>query len=112
MRIRISYSDQNESLRPLFPVSGSLGETEIYAAEGAHVWRIVELDHPIASAAGASAAGEFGKLLIASRWKGRSVTDPETSVFVLGVPAASTDPIEGFDVNTYPRLVWGMATPE
>jgi hypothetical protein len=33
MRIRISYSDQNESLRPLFPVSGSLAESEIYAAE-------------------------------------------------------------------------------
>lgn len=108
MRIRISYFDQNESLRPLFPVSGNLGEAEIHAAKGELVWRIVELDHPMASA-----AGEFGKLLIASRWKGRrSVTDAETSVFVLGVPAASTVPAEGFDVNTYPWLVWGMATPE
>ena len=107
MRIRISYSDQNESLRSLFPVSGSLGEAEIHAAEGEHVWRIVELDHPIVSA-----AGEFGKLLIASRWKGRSVTDPETSVFVLGMPVTCADPIERFNVNMYPRLVWGMATPE
>lgn len=107
MRIRISYSDQNESLRPLFPVSGNLGEAEIHGAKGEHVWRIVELDHPIASA-----AGEFGKLLIASRWNGRSVTDAETPVFVLGVPAASTVPTVGFDVSTYPWLVWGMATPE
>ena len=94
MRIRISYSDQNESLRPLFPLSGSLLEAEIYAAEGEHVWRIVELDQRIASA-----AGEFGKLLIASRWRGRSVTDPEASVFVLGVPVASTDTTMGFGVN-------------
>jgi hypothetical protein len=107
MRIRISYSDQNESLRPLFPVSGSLAEAEIYAADGDHLWHIVELDHPIVSA-----AGEFGKLLITSRWKGRSVTDPATSVFVLGVPAASADPIGGFDVSMYPRLVWGIVTPE
>ncbi len=107
MRIRISYSDQNESLRPLFPVSGNLGETEIHAAKGEHVWHIVELDSPMTSA-----AGEFRKLLIASRWKGRSVTDAETSVFVLGVPAASTVPTEGFDVNTYPWLVWGMSTPK
>jgi hypothetical protein len=33
-------------------------------------------------------------------------------VFVLGVPAASADPIEGFDVSMYPRLVWGIVTPE
>jgi hypothetical protein len=68
--------------------------------------RIVELDNPIVSA-----AGESGKLLIALRWKGRSVTEPEASVFVLGVPAASADPIEGFDVDMYRRLVWGIVTP-
>lgn len=107
MRVRISYSDQNESLRPLFPVSGTLGETDLRAARGEPAWRVVELDHPMANP-----AGVFGKLLIASRWRGYSATDPETPVFVLGVPVKSTDPTHGFDVNTYPQLVWGMVTRE
>jgi hypothetical protein len=107
MRIRIIYFDQNEPLRPSFPVSGAVGETELRAATGDHVWRIVDLDRPMAST-----AGEFGKLLIASRWKDYSLTDPETSLFVLGVPTTSSDPTQGFDVNTYPWLAWGTAFPE
>lgn len=107
MRIRIRYSDQNESLRPLFPVSGTVAERELRAAKGEHAWYIVELDQPLATP-----AGEFRKLLIASRWKGCSVADPETSVFVLGVPTGAKDPAQGLDVNAYPSLVWGMATPE
>src|SRR5690348_10044938 len=107
MRIRISYSDQNESLRPYFPVSGIVRETELRAATGEHGWCVVDLDQTLRIP-----AGEFGKLLIASRWQGQAATDPETSVFVLGVPMHSEEPREGFDVHTYPWLVWGMATPE
>lgn len=107
MRIRISYFDQNESLRSFFPVSGTVAETEFRAVTGEHGWRIVDLDQPLATP-----SGDFGKLLIASRWKGHSATDPETSVFVLGVPRHSKEPGEGFDVHAYPWLVWGMATPE
>lgn len=107
MRVRISYFDQNESLRQFFPVSGTVAETEFHAATGEHHWRIVDLDQPLATP-----AGEFGKLLIASRWRGHSATDPETSVFVLGVPAHLKTPAEGFDVRAYPWLLWGMATPE
>lgn len=107
MRIRISYVDQNESLRPLFPVSGTVGGTELRAATGEHDWRVVDLDQLLETP-----AGEFGKLLIASRWKGRSATDHETSVFVLGVPMHSKVPADGFDVHAYPWLVWGTATPE
>jgi hypothetical protein len=97
VRIRISYSDQNESLRPFFPVSGRVGETELRAANGEHGWRIVELDHPLETL-----AGEFGKLLIASRWKGYSANEAEASVFVLGVPLKSEEPTPGFDVNRRP----------
>jgi hypothetical protein len=50
MRVRISYSDQNESLRLSFPVSGTVGETELRAAKGEHLWRIVYLDHPLLDA--------------------------------------------------------------
>ena len=107
MRIRISYFDQNESLRPFFPVRGTVDETELRAAKGEHDWRVVALDQPLATT-----VGEFGKLLIASRWKDRATTDPETSVFVLGVPLTSEEPTQGFDVDAYPWLVWGMATPE
>lgn len=107
MRIRISYFDQNESLRPLFPVSGTVAVPEFRAARGEHDWRIVDLDRPLATP-----AGEFGRLLIASRWKDHSATGPETSVFVLGVPIHSKEPAEGFDVHTYPWLIWGIATPE
>jgi hypothetical protein len=107
MRIRISYADQNESMRPFFPVSGIVGETELHAATGEHDWRIVDLDQTLRTP-----AGEFGKLLIAPRWKDHSATDPETSVFVLGVPMHSREPGEGFDVGAYPWLVWGIATPE
>lgn len=107
MRIRISYSDQNEALRSFFPVSGIVGETGLRAATGQHDWRIVDLDQTLRIP-----AGEFGKLLIAPRWKGHSATDPETSVFVLGVPMHSKEPGEGFDVHAYPWLAWGMATPE
>ena len=107
MRVRISYSDQNESLRPFVPVSGTVGETELRAATGDHDWGVVDLDQPLATP-----AGKFGKLLMASRWEGRSATDPDTSVFVLGVPMHSKEPAEGFDVHAYPWLVWGMARPE
>lgn len=107
MRVRISYFDQNESLRPFFPVSGTVSETALRARTGEHGWRVIDLDQPLAVP-----AGEFGKLLIASRWEGRSVADPGTSVFVLGVPMHSMEPAEGFDVHAYPWLVWGMATPE
>ena len=97
MRIRISYSDQNESLRQFFPVRGAVHETELRAATGEHDWHIVELDQPLATP-----AGQFLKLLIASRWKGHSATGPETSVFVLGVPINATEPAHGFDVHEYP----------
>lgn len=107
MPIRISYSDQNESLRPYFPVGGVVGETALRAATGDHDWRIVDLDQMLRTP-----AGEFRKLLIASRWKGHSATGPETSVFVLGVPMRSKEPGDGFDVHAYPWLVWDMATAE
>jgi hypothetical protein len=107
MRVRISYFDQGESLRPFFPVSGTVDDTTIRAATGEHDWRIVQLDRPLVTP-----AGEFGKLLIASRWMGRSATEPETSVFVLGVPTHSDKPAEDFDVHAYPWLVWGMVTQE
>lgn len=49
MRVRISYFDQNESLRQFFPVSGTVGATDFHAATGEHHWRIVDLDRPLAT---------------------------------------------------------------
>lgn len=107
MRISISYFDQNESLRPFFPARGLVSAESIRSAQGEHDWRRVELDQPMVTP-----VGELRSLLIASRWKGHGTTDPGTSVFVVGIPVASPAPSQGFDVNAYPLLIWGMATPE
>jgi hypothetical protein len=101
MRIRVDYSDQNESLRSAFPVTGDVGEA-ISASTGEHSWHLVNLERPMDAG-----TKKYDRLLIASRLLRRSVFDGGSSVFVLGVRQGCADPVEAFDVNAFDWLVWG-----
>jgi hypothetical protein len=101
MRIRIDYADQAESFRTAFPVFGEIG-TQLAASAGEHSWYLVNLERPFQLG-----VNEYDRLLIASRWAGRTVREPGTSVFVLGVRRESPNPSDGFNPRAYDWLIWG-----
>jgi hypothetical protein len=101
MRVRVDYSDQNESLRSAFPVTGELGP-QISASAGEHSWHLVNLEQLMDAG-----TEKYDRLLIASRLLHRTAFDTGSSVFVLGVREGLPSPVDGFDVNGFDWLVWG-----
>ena len=102
MRLCIKYGDQNDSLQAQFPVVGE-ARGPFSALRGEQQWYVLQLSRPFEHE-----ANLYGQLLVASRWIGRTVAEAGTSVFVLGVPDAAGGITDGFDVEAFPKLVWGL----
>ncbi len=103
MRLRIDYYDQNAAFEKLLPRSGTVDRT-VASTNSLLTWYLVRLDDPVQYE-----GSLFDRLLIASRWQGRSVGEPEpTSVFILIVPIG-TEVGQGFNTSEFAHVLWGIA---
>lgn len=104
MRLQITYHDQNDGFGRLLPRTGVVESTPA-CSDDAHRWFLIRLDAPIEYEGVA-----YSHFLVASRWRGRDVGEPEpTSVFLLLVPASHGPVGDGFSPKEFPFVAWGMA---
>ena len=114
-RVRLEYSDQNESFASCLPRDGTI--LERIATSNAHDWYLIELDQSIDYQIKASEPANYSSyrlvetshLLIQSRWANHAIGETEpTSVFLLLVELGQLPLVLPLDIAQYYRVAWGM----
>ena len=110
MRVRLSYFDQNESLRGASPEGGVLGRIERRVAlrDWGDNWCVLALEGDIEYE-----GRRHSQALIRSRWEGHDVGEKEqTSVFILLPRKPSVLSKTPLDQADFDHVAWGMARTE
>ncbi|HTT99990.1 MAG TPA: hypothetical protein VMF58_18220 [Rhizomicrobium sp.] len=103
MRLRLDYDDQNEELRALLPVSGTVVKRVKSAGHGE--WDVFQQDEPLAYR-----QVQYDRLLLRSRTVGRAIGDPDAVSVFLAVARELKDISDGFDFDKKDFIGWGMVT--
>jgi hypothetical protein len=117
MRLRVEYSDQNESFARYLPRVGQT--TRSFTSDaGTPGWFLFELDEPFEYQLKVGEAFRFREIvvthfLLRSRWAGYDIgSATPTSVFLLLVEEGAV-PLKGpIHVEDYVQIAWGMCTRE
>jgi hypothetical protein len=117
MRLRVEYSDQNESFARYLPRVGQT--TGSFTSDaGTSGWFLLELDEPFEYQLKVGEAFRVREIvvthsLLRSRWAGHDIGGAKpTSVFVLLVEEGAV-PLKGpVHVEDYVHIAWGMCTRE
>jgi hypothetical protein len=105
-RVLISYCDQNTKLEPLLPRIGTLSAPKTMASR--EDWYVVALEDPFELML-SGAPKRIEHFVIASRWRGQRIEDPEgTSVFLL-VPKEEPFRESEMTLARFDHIAWGMA---
>lgn len=112
IRVRLEYSDQNESFAPCLPREGTI--LKRIASSNVDDWYLVGLDQPIEYQIKVGEPYKFklvetSHLLIRSRWADHAIGDDEpTSVFLLLVEPEQLPLSTPLDIEQYHHVAWGM----
>jgi len=117
MRLKVRYSDQNESFARYLPRVGQT--THCFTSDaGTPGWFLFELDEPFEYQLKVSEAFRFREIvvthfLLRSRWAGYDIGGATpTSAFLLLVEEGAV-PLKGpIHVEDYVQIAWGMCTRE
>ena len=104
-RAEVSYGDHNDLLEPLLPRTGMLSEKKSMA--GRDDWHVVTLDVPF-TLPDRYQPKQVRYFVIASRWQGHRIDDPEgTSVFLL-IPKRTRLPrSKEWTLDQFDHIAWG-----
>jgi hypothetical protein len=107
VRIKISYSDQNESFGSALPSSGVIGTVarQLAIEDWGDNWSLVDLEAPF------SYGGlEHSHMVVKSRWQGYNLGGREpTSIFILLVPDPKVLEKASVCSSDFEQAAWGMA---
>ena len=112
-RVRLEYSDQNESFSAYLPVVGTIRE-RLVAITGPDDWYLVDLDESLDYQHQAGANYQFqrhiiSRVLIRSRTAGEPISrESSISVFLLLVTEDKTFESETIDIDNFIFICWAM----
>jgi hypothetical protein len=102
MHLRLEYFDHNDDFARLLPRDGTI-ERFVSSADG-NAWALFRLDAPVEYE-----GRSYDYFLLRSRWQGQHVGGAEpTSVFILLV-GDERRALDGFEVEDFEHVAWGMA---
>ena len=106
-RVQISYHDHNIDLEPLLPRTGTLGDARCMS--GRNDWHVVALDAPFILPY-SNPPRLVSDFVIASRWRGHRIEDPDgTSVFLLIPKKEELPDFREWTLELFDHIAWGMA---
>ena len=100
-KITIEYYDQNEEFAKILPRSGKI--ISHHYTENVDDWYLVELEDPFAYN-----GRENARLLIRSRWKGETLENGKTSVFILLIPDPALVNENKIELEKFEHVAWGL----
>ena len=105
MYLRIEYADHNERFAPYLPRDGKVVRKP-KCSDSNLDWYLVRLNRNLEYN-----NLEYSHLLLASREERRAIgSDQPVNVYILLVPSAQSDVLDGFSYNQFLHIAWGMAS--
>jgi len=101
-KITIEYYDQNEGFARILPRSGEI--ISRHHTENVDDWYLVELEDPFDYN-----GRENARLLVRSRWKGETLENGDTSVFILLIPDPALVNENEIELEKLEHVAWGLA---
>lgn len=111
IRVRIEYSDQNESFAQCLPRTGSVSQR--FSDLAGSTWYLVDLDEPIHYQMKVGEPFQYRlviakHILIRSRWEGQEVGGREpTSVFILLIENSKLPASSPIRAGDFIHVAWG-----